>query len=139
MATLTIIKDDNWVGRDGVGFNIDCSSLAANIHAIQWDGSKGWIEYNDGTDNNSISSISAYSAMTDEHATKKAAAETRAAEDAAEQAAYEKTHAYKRLNDDTTKYASIEDQLDQQYWDAVNGTTTWKDGIAAVKAAHPKS
>ena len=23
-------------------------------------------------------------------------------------------------------YASIGDQLDQQYWDAVNGTTTWK-------------
>ena len=35
-------------------------------------------------------------------------------------------------------YASIGDQLDQQYWDAVNGTTTWKDAIDAVKAAHPK-
>ena len=35
-------------------------------------------------------------------------------------------------------YASIPDQLDQQYWDAVNGTTTWKDHIAAVKAKYPK-
>jgi len=25
-----------------------------------------------------------------------------------------------------------------QYWDSVNGTTTWADHIAAVKAAHPK-
>jgi hypothetical protein len=41
-------------------------------------------------------------------------------------------------NDETTSYASVGDQLDQQYQDAVNGTTTWKDGIAAVKAAHPK-
>lgn len=35
-------------------------------------------------------------------------------------------------------YPSIADQLDMQYWDAKNGTTTWADAIAAVKAAHPK-
>ncbi len=35
-------------------------------------------------------------------------------------------------------YASIEEQLDMQYWDSVNGTTTWADHIAAVKGAHPK-
>jgi len=35
-------------------------------------------------------------------------------------------------------YPSIEDQADMQYWDAVNGTTTWQDAIAAVKDAHPK-
>ena len=35
-------------------------------------------------------------------------------------------------------YASIPDQLDQQYWDAVNGTTTWKDAIAKVKSDNPK-
>ena len=35
-------------------------------------------------------------------------------------------------------YPSITDQLDMQYWDAQNGTTTWSDAIAAVKAAHPK-
>ncbi len=35
-------------------------------------------------------------------------------------------------------YPSIGDQLDMIYWDSVNNTTTWKDAIAAVKAAHPK-
>ena len=35
-------------------------------------------------------------------------------------------------------YASIPDQLDQQYWDAVNGTTTWKDAVAKVKSDNPK-
>jgi hypothetical protein len=35
-------------------------------------------------------------------------------------------------------YPSIGDQLDMQYWDAKNGTTTWADAIAAVKSAHPK-
>ena len=37
-----------------------------------------------------------------------------------------------------TIYLPIEEQLDMQYWDAVNGTTTWKDHIAAVKAKYPK-
>ena len=35
-------------------------------------------------------------------------------------------------------YPSIQDQLDMQYWDSVNNTTTWKDKIAEVKEAHPK-
>jgi len=35
-------------------------------------------------------------------------------------------------------YPSIGDQLDMQYWDSVNGTTTWADAITAVKEAHPK-
>ena len=37
-----------------------------------------------------------------------------------------------------TEYPLIEEQLDMQYWDSVNGTTTWKDAIQAVKDAHPK-
>ena len=36
-------------------------------------------------------------------------------------------------------YPSIQDQLDMQYHDAVDGTTTWKDTIAKVKADNPKS
>ena len=37
------------------------------------------------------------------------------------------------------EYPSLEEQQDMQYWDAVNGTTTWKDKIAEVKAKYPKS
>ena len=35
-------------------------------------------------------------------------------------------------------YPSIEDQLDMQYKDLLNGTTTWKDAIAKVKTDNPK-
>jgi len=35
-------------------------------------------------------------------------------------------------------YPSMAEQLDMLYWDGVNGTTTWADAIAAVKAKHPK-
>ena len=40
--------------------------------------------------------------------------------------------------DRSRAYPSIQEQLDMQYWDSVNGTTTWKDAIAAVKTENPK-
>ena len=36
------------------------------------------------------------------------------------------------------EYPSIQEQLDMQYWDNINGTTTWQDAIAKVKADNPK-
>jgi len=36
------------------------------------------------------------------------------------------------------EYPSVQDQLDMQYWDNVNSTTTWKDTIAKVKSDNPK-
>lgn len=35
-------------------------------------------------------------------------------------------------------YGSIGDQLDMQYKDLVDGTTTWKDHVAKVKSDNPK-
>ena len=40
--------------------------------------------------------------------------------------------------DRAAAYPSMEDQADMQYWDAVNGTTTWQDAIQAVKNQFPK-
>ena len=37
-----------------------------------------------------------------------------------------------------TAYPSIQEQLDMQYWDKVNGTTNWEDAIAKVKSDTPK-
>ena len=37
-----------------------------------------------------------------------------------------------------TIYLPVQEQLDMQFWDSINGTTTWKDHIAAVKAKYPK-
>jgi hypothetical protein len=35
-------------------------------------------------------------------------------------------------------YPSIGDQMDMQYKDSINGTTTWADAIAAAKSSTPK-
>ena len=37
------------------------------------------------------------------------------------------------------EYPSLTDQQDMQYWDAVNGTTTWKDKINEIKTKYPKT
>ena len=36
------------------------------------------------------------------------------------------------------EYPSIQEQLDMQYWDEINGTTNWKDAISKVKSDNPK-
>lgn len=36
------------------------------------------------------------------------------------------------------EYPNMQQQLDMQYWDSVNGTTVWADTIAAIKAKYPK-
>ena len=41
-------------------------------------------------------------------------------------------------NTRATSYASWRDQLDMQFHDLLDGTTTWRDHVAAVKAANPK-
>lgn len=47
MKRLTIIKDDNTVGIDGLFFEIDCSDLPSNFHALQWyeDNNQGEVEW----------------------------------------------------------------------------------------------
>ena len=47
------------------------------------------------------------------------------------------TEGYETLR--AAAYPSMTEQLDMQYWDNVNGTTTWADAIQAVKDEYPKT
>ena len=40
--------------------------------------------------------------------------------------------------DRAVSFPTWQEQMDMQYWDQVNGTTTWKDAIAKVKSDNPK-
>ena len=40
--------------------------------------------------------------------------------------------------DRAKEYPSIQDQLDMQYWDKINGTNKWQQTINAVKQKYPK-
>ena len=65
-------------------------------------------------------------------------AAARASLDTAAAAVLYKTQRTGEAGTTDTIYASWGDQMDMQYKDAVNGTTTWKDHVAAVKAKYPK-
>lgn len=43
---------------------------------------------------------------------------------------------YKSLR--ANEYPTIQEQLDMQYWDSINGTTVWVDTINAIKEKYPK-
>ena len=49
---------------------------------------------------------------------------------------YLKSIQYQR--DRAKVYPSIQEQLDMQYWDAVNGTNKWQEAVAKVKTDNPK-
>jgi len=130
---ISIIKDDNTVVINSIGFTpMDLSSVGTDVHAIQFDTelSKGHIEYNDGKVNKEITDITPYQSIIDSHVEKKTEIDNQ--EQEAE--AFKETYKYKR----SIAYPSIEEQMDMQYWDSVNGTTTWKDKIAEIKALYPK-
>jgi len=63
---------------------------------------------------------------------------TQAQLDALETEAQAEENLQSILNTRATAYPSIQEQLDMQYWDKVNGTTNWEDAIAKVKLDNPK-
>ena len=58
--------------------------------------------------------------------------------DAARTALNNEAAAVKYKKDRADAYPSLQEQFDLQYWDKVNGTTTWVDAIAKVKSDNPK-
>jgi hypothetical protein len=128
---VCIVKEDKVVMIDGEGLNFDFV-LPSNVWAIQWNGTTGEIEFNDGTPNEVITDFSAYQSLVDGHATEKqrlADVEAQAAIDA--EAAL--TYADRRK----AKYDAL-NQFEMQFDDATNSTTTWVDAINAIKAEFPK-
>ena len=57
---LTIIPADGSVGEDEKFYNdlnLNSCAIPANVHALQWDGVAGWIEFNEPIPNETISTL----------------------------------------------------------------------------------
>ena len=143
MAKITYLFEGENEGTSRItidGEYIDSSNFVGlcdnNIHAIQWDGSKGEIEYKDDTPNKIIDDISSF-AFEDKFNAEKviiAKAEEQAKKDelqAIEDAKATWTYSEKRKNE----YPNIEDQLDDIYHNGIDG---WKTTIKAIKDKYPK-
>lgn len=91
---FTIIRETNTVAVDSLAFTIDCSTLPVDVHAIQWDGAYGEVEYavkrcdhcgaRSKQANATIRDMSPYQPYLDAWILAKAAADQRAADQAAE-------------------------------------------------------
>jgi hypothetical protein len=104
-----------------------------------------WVVFDRGAlDNGNYDVIEELAAETTEEAVKARVAHWQAVHDAQDPSVYAKpepSYVKKRTSNYAAyqpSYASITEQLDMMYRDAVNGTTEWQEHIAAVKAAHPK-
>ena len=62
---VTIIADDGKVGVDGVFRAVDLAALDPKIHAVQWDGAKGHVEYKDRSPETVLTDISPYQFFVD--------------------------------------------------------------------------
>ena len=65
-------------------------------------------------------------------------AEEETARDAEEKAYVTERAANKYKFSREEAYPDWKTQMDMQYWDSVNGTTTWKDLITKIKSDNPK-
>tara|TARA_B100000927_G_scaffold288788_1_gene284106 strand:- start:12507 stop:12911 length:405 start_codon:yes stop_codon:yes gene_type:complete len=133
MAKITYIKDGENSKSQLIidGEQVDSSNygIASNIHAIQWEGSKGTIEYNDGTANEDITDISSFDFETKHTTEKKVNADAEAKAEADRIA--NMTYKDKRKEE----YPAIEDQLDDIYHNGIDG---WKATIKVIKDKYPK-
>ena len=129
MSTLTIIPDDKVIIVDGVAVVCDFD-IDSDIHAVQWNGSSGHVEYKS-KDNTTLSS-NEYESYVTLHSDEKIR-QAQVIQDA-ETAALAPLWERNRLSE----YGSIGEQLDMLYWDGKNGTTLWQDHIDTIKSKYPK-
>lgn len=129
---LTIVADDKRVTVDGEGLVFDFP-ISPEIHAVQWNGASGEIEYNNGTGNTAILEITGFQYIVDAFFVEEARL-AQAVIDAESARVAAITYAdYRR-----SAYPPVTEQLAMQYDDLINGTTLWKDAVLAVKALYPK-
>lgn len=136
MAKITYIRESEQDGKSQLYIDdviIESSTFRTdvpdNVRAIQWNGSSGEIEYNDGKNNLSISDISSYGFEAKFEAKQKSISDAEAQEEADRIA--NMTYADKRK----AEYAEIGEQLDDIYHNGIDG---WKTTIKAVKDKYPK-
>ena len=71
---VTIIPEDKFisVGTTGYsGISTDWSYIPTGVHAVQWDGSSGEVEYTDGSPNVGITSLGVYAPAVTHHETER--------------------------------------------------------------------
>ena len=128
---VCVITDDKMIQVDEKALNFDFT-IDSNIHAIQWNGTAGHVEFKDNTPNEGITDFSAYQSLVDAYNTEK-----QRVADAEAQAIIDAENALTYAEKRKAKYDAL-NQFEMQYDDSKNSTTTWVDAIDEIKAEFPK-
>ena len=128
---VCVITDDKMIQVDGEALNFDFT-IDSSIHAIQWGGTVGHIEFKDNRPNEDITDFTPYKSLVDAYF-----AEAQRLDDVATQEATDAEAALTYADRRKVKYDALS-QFEMQFDDATNGTTTWVDAINAIKAEFPK-
>lgn len=136
MAKITYIFEGENEGTARIevdGEGVDSANFVGvvsdDIHAIQWDGTSGEVEYKDGRGNTTINDISSYNFETLFATEKQAIADAEAQAEADRIA--NRTYQEKREDE----YPPIGEQLDKIYHDGIDA---WKADIKVIKDKYPK-
>jgi hypothetical protein len=120
---LTIVVPDSNVGVDGEFKKLNLASMDENIHAVQWNGTRGHIEYNDGTINEQITDINQFSDIVDQWYS--ITPEVEELEPETPEQALERIRQQRK--------AAYEDEADPLYFKAQRGEATMEDWLAKVE------
>ena len=136
MAVITYIKESEFDGKAQLYVDNDYLESSTfrvdeNIHAIQWNGKSGEIEYNDGSPNKIITDISSFDFE------KKFATKKQSVIDAEAKAEADRKAAMTYKDKREAEYPTIGDQLDMIYH-AAEGGYAFQKAIKAVKDKYPK-
>jgi hypothetical protein len=134
MTTLTIIPDDKIVVVDGIVVVFDFE-IDSDIHAVQWNGTEGHIEYKSGKQPLILSDIDDYQSYVTLHGEEKIKTEEAISQDEQDELNQTPTYILNR----TTEYGTVGAQLDMIYWDRKNETNNWENHIDVIKNKYPKS
>lgn len=131
---VTIIPSDNMVivGDKFCKFDFSTNS---NYHAVQWDGSKGFIETKEGA-NITITSMDEFSEILAEHG--RIVEENRKAEEAI--AAYKETAEYKNIQAKEMRCRAFYMEADPLFFKVQRGEILeqeWLDKVNEIKARYP--
>ena len=139
---VTIIRDDGVLLKDGRSIKIDLSDFPADIHAVQWEGTEGHVEYNDWKPYAKIANLTAFQTWIDRWQSAADVEDAPPPPDSPEVVKEKQKKAIERQRDMTLAagltWNGNKYHIDQTMIAALNGRLTlWQEGKIAAGATLP--
>ena len=137
---LTILKDDDVVIVDSVGAKVSCKEIPAYVHAIQWDGARGHIEFKHAPDGSHVANVPIqhvenYAFLIDRWRVARSEAAIADKEFAARHAESQAEFA-RKLKDHEAARSAIAEQADEQSAALEDERVQLRDRLSQLESSH---